>query len=149
MNAFTVLAIFISYWQCCKAMKIQTPQLPRDSRNYNTDCWSMKKCHLAKWPSWLPLAHPPLSLTSKSCLFSLLDKHIVCYLARADVCLIRHLLLPSWDWGKSHCSLYFLFCLKHLSTASQSAEKRKDKDCFENYLFRSWKVIPCVSICRT
>lgn len=80
MNVFTVLAIFISYWQCSKAMKIQTAQIPRDPHNYNNDCWSMKKSNLAKWPSWLPLSHPPLSLTSKSCLLSLLDKHIVCYL---------------------------------------------------------------------
>lgn len=80
MNVFTMLAFFISYWQCSKAMKIQTPQFPRDPCNYNDDCWSMKKSHLAKWPSWLPLSHLPLSLTSKSCLLSLLDKYIVCYL---------------------------------------------------------------------
>lgn len=78
MNVLTVLAIFVSYWQCSKALKIKTAQFPRDPCNYNKDCWSMKKSHLAKWSSWLPLSHPPLSLTSKSSLLSLLDKHIVC-----------------------------------------------------------------------
>lgn len=43
MNVFAVLAIFISYWQCSKAMKVQTPQFPRDPYNYSSDCWSMKK----------------------------------------------------------------------------------------------------------
>lgn len=107
MNVFTVLAIFISYWQHSKAMKIQTAQFPREPYSYNNDCWSMKKSHLAKWPSWLPLPHPRLSLTSKSCLLHLLDKHSLLF-ARADVCLIQHLLLPSQAWGESYCSLYFL-----------------------------------------
>lgn len=56
-------------------------------------------------------------------LFAQFTRQTHCLLfAMADVCLIQHLLLLSPAGGKSHCSP-FSFCLKHLSLASQGAEK--------------------------
>lgn len=148
MNIFTVLAVFISYWQRSKAMKIQTPQFPRDPCNYNNDCWSMKRKSFGKM-AILASSVSSSPLSDFQVLFAQFTRQTHCLLfARADVYLIQHLLLPSQDWGKSYCSQYFLFCLQ-LSTTSQGAGKRKDSGCFESYLFSSWKVIPCASISRT
>lgn len=126
MNAFTALAIFISSWQCSKAMKIQTLQFPRDSYNYSTDCWSVKK--KKSFGKMTILAFSVLS--SPRCdfqvLFAQFTRQTHCLLfARADVCLIHHLLLPSLGSGKSYCSLYFHFCLHHLPFTSQGTGREK------------------------
>lgn len=75
-------------------------------------------------------------------LFAQFTRQTHCLLfARADVCLIQHLLLLSPAGGKSHCSLFSL-----LFTTPLPRQPRCRK---EGQWRSSWQVIPCSSIFRS